>query len=93
MTKPSHIECKRPNTPRPNSKITDEGELKKQMHRQRFLGINSPEQIWLSEADKIIDAAKAEFPVLKIEGTGTFLITTNHYEKAVADWFERWFGK
>jgi hypothetical protein len=41
----------------------------------------------------VLDEAKADFPFLKIEGAGTFLITTNSYEKAVADWFERWFGE
>jgi|GEM_PF-5943696 len=37
-----------------------EGEFKKRMHAQRFAGITSPQQIWLSEADKILDEARAE---------------------------------
>ena len=39
-----------------------EGELKKRMHAQRFAGVTSPQQIWLSEADKILDEARKEFP-------------------------------
>lgn len=46
----------------------------------------------ITDIKQLIDEAKADFPKIEIQYVGSFLITTTPYEKAVADWFEKWYG-